>query len=117
MAQGLKAMVSNVKNIKGYRVYFEAAFGTKEVSLDAIQKAIATFERTVTSKNSRFNLFVNGNKTILKDDEVMGLHLFRPPSLRETKLTGPGCTMVISLPSGMWLNIIMAVIHHRYSVV
>ena len=89
MAQGLKAMVSNVKNIKGYRVYFEAAFGTKEVSLDAIQKAIATFERTVTSKNSRFNLFVNGNKTILKDDEVMGLHLFRTLSLRETKLTGP----------------------------
>ena len=77
MAQGLKAMVRNVKNIKGYRVYFEAAFGTKEVSLDAIQKAIATFERTVTSKNSRFDLFVNGNKTILKDDEVMGLHLFR----------------------------------------
>ena len=77
MAQGLKAMVRNVKNIKGYRVYFEAAFGMKEVSLDAIQKAIATFKRTVTSKNSRFDLFVDGNKTILKDDEVMGLHLFR----------------------------------------
>ena len=77
MAQGLNAMVRNVKKIKGYTAYFEAAFGTKEVSLDAIQQAIATFERTVTSRNSRFDLFVNGNKTILKDDEVMGLHLFR----------------------------------------
>lgn len=77
MAQGLKAMVKNVKKIKGYREHFEAAFGTKEVSLDAIQKAIATFERTVTSRNSRFDLFVSGNKTILKDDEVLGLHLFR----------------------------------------
>ena len=77
MAQGLKAMVRNVSKIKGYREYFKAAFGTTEVSLDAIQKAIATFERTVTSRNSRFDLFIAGNKTALKDDELMGLHLFR----------------------------------------
>jgi len=77
MAQGLKAMVKNVKKIKGYRKYFEAAFGTKDVSLDAIQKAIATFERTIISRNSRFDLFVSGNKNMLKDDELLGLHLFR----------------------------------------
>jgi len=77
MAQSLKVMVKNVRKIKGYRKYFNDAFGSSEVSLAGIQKAIATFERTITSKNSRFDLFVNGNKEILKDDEVLGLHLFR----------------------------------------
>lgn len=77
MAQSLKAMVKNVKQIKGYRKYFNDAFGSPEVSLEVIQKAIATFERTITSRRSRFDLFVSGNKTMLKDDELKGLHLFR----------------------------------------
>ena len=77
MAQSLKAMVKNVKQIKGYRSYFQAAFGSTKVSLLAIQQAIATFERTVTSRNSRFDLFVKGNQTILNNDELTGLHLFR----------------------------------------
>lgn len=77
MAQSLKAMVKNIKMIKGYKKYFMDAFGTTEVSLPAIQRAIATFERTVTSRNSRFDHFVKGNANALKDDEVMGLHLFR----------------------------------------
>jgi len=77
MAQGLKAMVKNVGKVKGYRKYFTEAFGSPKVSLLAIQQAIATFERTITSRNSRFDQFVKGNSKALTDDEVMGMHLFR----------------------------------------
>lgn len=77
MNHDLKAMVKNIKKISGYKPLFAKAFGSSEVNLDRIQKAIATFERGITSTKSRFDAFVKGNKTILKDDEVMGLHLFR----------------------------------------
>lgn len=77
MNTSLRAMVKNISGIKGYRPLFEAAYGSKEVTLDKIQYAIATFERGITSRHSRFDAFVRGNKAALKDEEVLGLHLFR----------------------------------------
>ena len=77
MNQDLTVMVKNIKSIKGYQPLFQSAFGDATVTLDKIQQAIATFERGVVSRNTRFDAFVKGNKTALKDDELMGLHLFR----------------------------------------
>lgn len=73
----LETMVKNVDQIAGYKPLFKLAYGSEEVTLDKIQKAIATFERSIVSTNSRFDSFVKGNKNALKDDEVVGLHLFR----------------------------------------
>lgn len=73
----LKTMVKNIKKIAGYKPLFAQAYGSNEITLDRIQKAIATFERGITSTHSRFDAFVKGSKNSLKDDEVMGLHLFR----------------------------------------
>ena len=77
MAQSLKTMEKNIKKIKGYKSYFKEAFGTEKVTAERIQKAIATFERTVVSKPTRFDSFIKGNAKALSDDEVRGLHLFR----------------------------------------
>lgn len=77
MNHNLKAMVKNISKIKGYRPLFEKAFGSKDISLDKIQQAIATFERGIVSTNSRFDAFVKGKIDALKDQEVLGLHLFR----------------------------------------
>lgn len=77
MNMDLAGMVKNVSQIEGYRPLFAAAFGTNEVSLDKIQKAIATFERSIVSTSSRFDSFVKGNPKALRDEEVVGLHLFR----------------------------------------
>ncbi|WP_312992958.1 cytochrome-c peroxidase [Chryseobacterium flavum] len=67
----------NIRKVKGYRVYFEKAFGSKEVTEDRISRAIATFERTLISPASRFDKFIGGKKNELTDSEVNGLHLFR----------------------------------------
>ncbi|MCE3037101.1 cytochrome-c peroxidase [Helicobacter sp. faydin-H20] len=40
-------------------------------------KAIATYERSLTPTNSRFNRFLNGDDKALSDQEIYGLHLFR----------------------------------------
>lgn len=77
MNTDLTIMVKNIKTIKGYKDFFNKAFGSNEITLERIQQAIATFERGIVSTNSRFDAFVRGNKAALKDDEVMGLHLFR----------------------------------------
>lgn len=77
MNTDLATMVKNVKAIAGYKPLFAQAFGSEEITLDKIQKAIATFERSIVSTSSRFDAFVKGNSKALKDDEVVGLHLFR----------------------------------------
>ena len=77
MNEDITVMVKNISAIAGYKPLFAQAFGNEEISLEKIQQAIATFERGIISTNSRFDLFVKGNKAILKDEEVLGLHLFR----------------------------------------
>ncbi len=70
-------MAKKVSQFKGYKPLFQKAFGDDKIDLSRILKAIATFERTIVSPDSRFDLFVKGNADALKDDEVLGLHLFR----------------------------------------
>jgi cytochrome c peroxidase len=77
MNMDLTEMVKNVNQVEGYKPLFKLAYGSEEINLDKIQKAIATFERSIISTGSRFDSFVKGNPKALKDDEVVGLHLFR----------------------------------------
>jgi len=77
MNQNLAELEIKVKKFEGYKKYFKNAFGSEEISLNKIFKAIASFERTVVSPPSRFDLFIQGKADALKDEEVLGLHLFR----------------------------------------
>jgi cytochrome c peroxidase len=77
MAQGLAGMEKRIQKYKGYSVMFKQAFGDPQITLDRIFKAIASFERTIVSPPSRFDLFIKGKSDALKDNEVLGLHLFR----------------------------------------
>ena len=77
MNHDIKKAVKDIKKIKGYKKLFADAFGTETITEDRILKAIATFERTVVSKKSRFDKFIMGDSTQLNDQEVLGLHLFR----------------------------------------
>lgn len=77
MHQDLKLLEVRAKKYKGYAVLFNKAFGTPGITLERVFKAIATFERTIVSPPSRFDLFVKGKADALKDNEVNGLHLFR----------------------------------------
>ena len=77
MNMDVTEMEKKVKQFKGYESMFQKAFGSSEISLDKIFKAIATFERSIVSSPSRFDLFVQGRKDALKDEEVLGLHIYR----------------------------------------
>ena len=69
--------IKNIKKIKGYKPYFREAFGDEKITIARILKAIATYERTITSKKSKFDSFIEGKSDIFTDEEVIGLHLFR----------------------------------------
>lgn len=77
MNEHIDIATDKIAKIKGYEILFEKAFGDKNVSTDRINKAIATFERTIKSNASKFDRFIDGKKDIYTDDEVMGLHLYR----------------------------------------
>jgi cytochrome c peroxidase len=69
--------VQQIADVEGYKSLFKNAFGDAEVNLERILKAIATYERTIVSRNSKFDRFINGKKDLFTDEEVKGLHLFR----------------------------------------
>ncbi|MDO4225112.1 MAG: cytochrome-c peroxidase [Bergeyella zoohelcum] len=77
MNEHIDLAVEKIANIKGYESLFEKAFGDKNVTKERIGKAIATFERGIKSGTTKFDRFINGEHTLLSDDELMGLHLFR----------------------------------------
>ena len=70
------AVVEKVKGISGYRDLFERAFG-RDVNVDDIARAIASFERTIVSWDSRWDQFITGNVAVLSDSEMRGLIVFQ----------------------------------------
>ncbi len=67
--------VAAIASIPMYPPMFKAAFGTQEVTIDRIKKAIAQFVRTLVSSNSKFDRWLRGEVN-LTDDEMAGYILF-----------------------------------------
>lgn len=59
-----------------YRRAFQHAYPNKPINADTVSKAIATFERTVVSRNSRFDRWIAGNKKAMTQQEIRGFKLF-----------------------------------------
>jgi cytochrome c peroxidase len=77
MNSSLDITVENINAILAYKPFFEKAYGDANIDLERILKAIATYERTITSSKSKFDRFIGGDKNLFTDSEVRGMHLFR----------------------------------------
>jgi cytochrome c peroxidase len=62
-------------NIPEYRELFRKAFGSDDVTMDRISKAVAQFIRTLISSNSKFDRFLRGEEQ-LTGSELRGYVLF-----------------------------------------
>ncbi len=71
-----EALVSNLRHIPGYKVLFKNAFGTDELSIDHVAKAIATYERTILSGNSPYDRYKAGKKNAMTAAQIRGLDVF-----------------------------------------
>ena len=64
--------------IPGYRALFKKVFGNEECSIDQIAKAVATYERTILSGTSPYDLYITGkDKTKMSEEALHGLKVFR----------------------------------------
>jgi cytochrome c peroxidase len=76
MHQSLAAGVAKLQQLAIYPPMFHKAFGSSTLTEENTLKALAQFERTLISSNSRFDQFRNGNRTALSSVEQQGLVLF-----------------------------------------
>ena len=81
-----------LNGVPGYTNTFAAAFGSPDVTLDRAAQAIATFERTLTSRGNRFDSFLRGDTNALSDEAIRGLHLFRTTARCINCHNGPNFT-------------------------
>ena len=67
--------VKMIRSIDIYPPMFKAAFGSEEINIDRISKAIAQFVRTIISHDSKFDKVLRGEANFT-DSERRGLVLF-----------------------------------------
>jgi len=69
------AVVDKLQQIAEYRVLFETVFN-RDVNIEDLARAIASFERTIVSWNSRWDKFITGDEALLTKSEMRGLIIF-----------------------------------------
>jgi cytochrome c peroxidase len=80
MNQTHQVSVAKIQADPAYRNEFAQAFGPGTVTLEKIQKSLASFERTLLSGNSPFDQFqYGGNKQALSPAAIHGLAIFQDP--------------------------------------
>ncbi len=70
-------MIAKIRQISGYRKLFQKVFG-REIVIEDVGKALASFQRTILSGNSPVDKFdVGGDETALSESASRGLSLFK----------------------------------------
>ncbi|MCP9461398.1 MAG: c-type cytochrome [Nitrospira sp.] len=70
-------MIAKMKQIPGYRKLFQDVFG-REINIQDVGRAIASFQRTILSGNSPVDKFdIGGDEKALSESAKRGLELFR----------------------------------------
>ena len=69
--------VDVLQSIPGYVIEFKQVFDTDEIDIDKVTAAIAEFEKTLVTPNSRFDLWLLGDTTAISEQERSGYQLFK----------------------------------------
>lgn len=78
MGQNLKELVLELQSQEKYRKQFRLAFGTDTITSARVAQALAQFQRTLISANSRYDKYVRGeNGGHLAEQELQGMALFK----------------------------------------
>lgn len=69
--------VEVLQSIPAYVADFKTSFGSDKIGIKQVTKAIAAFEETLVTPNSRFDKWLTGDKTALSANELAGYKLFK----------------------------------------
>lgn len=76
MNADLTEVVAFLKSNEGYSALFTRAYKGEGINKVTLSKAIASFERTVVSRNSRFDQWVRGDLKAMSKQEIDGFKFF-----------------------------------------
>lgn len=77
MASNHTLAVEVLQSIPGYVAEFKTVYGSDKITIDGVTKAIAAFEETLVTPNSRFDKWLKGDKKALTATELAGYQLFK----------------------------------------
>lgn len=69
--------VNMLQSIPGYTIEFKKTFGSDKITMEMVTKAIAAFEETLVTPNSRFDKWLAGDDKALTPNELRGYQLFK----------------------------------------
>lgn len=75
-AISIDSLVERLNSVPIYKTLFKNAWGDTSVTIERITKSIAIFERRLISGDSRYDKYVNGDRSALSFDEEVGMTLF-----------------------------------------
>ncbi|MGV8898498.1 MAG: cytochrome-c peroxidase [Burkholderiaceae bacterium] len=77
MAFTYEEAIGMLMSIPAYRTEFEKVFKKDTMDIDQVTNAIAAFEETLVTPNSRLDQWLMGNKSALTKNELAGYQLFK----------------------------------------
>ena len=80
MGNTRKNLLATINKIEGYTQLFQIAFPTSKsdsIELNDLYTALAAFESTLISLNSRYDQYAHGFADALNENEIEGLNIFR----------------------------------------
>lgn len=77
MAMKIEELPKKLEKYQEYKKLFKNAYGTDKITVKQIMASLAEFQNTITSRQSRFDRFLNGEHKLMTDKEIHGMHLFR----------------------------------------
>lgn len=90
MGQSLDESAKKLSRTANYPVIFKTVYGDKAITGERIVKAIAQFERTLISANSKYDQYLQGTYKPTKD-ELKGMALFNNAPEPEQGIRGANC--------------------------
>jgi cytochrome c peroxidase len=81
MNQTHEASLAKLKGDPSYKAMFRSAFGSDDITIERIENALASFERTILAGNSPFDQYAyGGKKDALSPAQIRGLAVFKNPN-------------------------------------
>ncbi len=77
MGGNTATLPAKLQTIAGYVSLYESAYNNKNMTIEGLLDAIAAYSKSISSGETAFDRFVQGDYQALNDQQLEGLHLFR----------------------------------------
>lgn len=103
MGSSMKTILQKLSKDKEYQQLARTLFG-RELDAYVITRAISSYERSLVSRNSRFDRYRSGNKKALTADELAGWKLFSEKLYCIKCHSGPDFTNYAVVSNGLYTD-------------